>query len=353
MIAVRNLSVELGLFALRDINLTVEKGEYFILLGPTGAGKTILLESIAGVQPIQAGEIWLGGRHVTRVAPERRRVSIVYQDHMLFPHYSVRENIIFGLKMRRIKSSQIDTALDRVVELLGIGHLLDRRPDTLSGGERQKVALARAVVTDPEVLLLDEPLGALDPQSRGGVQQELIKLQDQLGITALHVTHDFEEAITMGDRIAVIGEGAIRQVGMPDEVFRHPNSEFVATFTMAGNVFAGTAVKAEDGSTVFQVEGARIVADADMDGPCHASIRPEDILVSSSPAELPVLKGHNHFIATITQVVNKGSVVHITADLPPPLTCLLTRRSHQEMNLRPGQEVVLTVPPSSVHLFRD
>lgn len=352
MIEIRNLAVELGVFVLHDVNLTVKTGEYFVLLGPTGAGKTILLESIAGVQPIQAGEIWLGGQDVTRMEPERRQASIVYQDHVLFPHYSVRENIIFGLKMRREGPCQIATALNRVIQLLGIAHLLDRKPHTLSGGEKQKVALARAIVTGPEVLLLDEPLGALDPQTRDGVQQELLRLQDELGITVLHVTHDFEEAITMGDRIAVIGQGAIRQVGPPDEVFRRPNSEFVARFTMAGNVFAGTAVPASAGRTVFVVGDTRIIAAAELEGPCHASIRPEDILVSRSATAVSGADGCNHFTATITRIVNKGSVVHVHVDLPPPLMCLLTYHAYQEMNLRVGQSVYLTLAPSAVHLFR-
>jgi ABC-type Fe3+/spermidine/putrescine transport system ATPase subunit len=352
VIEIRNLAVELGVFALRDVNLAVKRGEYFILLGPTGAGKTVLLEAIAGVQPIKTGEIWLGGQDVTRMAPEQRRASIVYQDHMLFPHYSARENITFGLKMRREEPRQIATALNRVVALLGIEPLLHRKPDTLSGGEKQKVALARAIVTDPEVLLLDEPLGALDPRTRDGVQQELVRLQDGLGITVLHVTHDFEEAITMGDRIAVIDEGAIRQVGAPDEIFRHPNSELVARFTMAGNVFAGTAAQGIDGRTVFVVDGAEIITDADVEGPCHASIRPEDILVSDAPAAVFAEDGYNHFSGVVTQIFNKGSIVHVTVNLPPPLTCLLTRRSYQEMNLRVGQQVYLTLAASAVHLFR-
>jgi ABC-type Fe3+/spermidine/putrescine transport system ATPase subunit len=352
MIEIRNLSVKLGAFSLHDISLIVKKGEYFILLGPTGAGKTVLLESIAGVQPIQAGEIWLGGKDVTKMEPERRRASIVYQDHMLFPHLSVQENIIFGLKMRGEKPGQIAMAQDRVVNLLGIEHLLRRKPETLSGGEKQKVALGRAIVTDPEVLLLDEPLGALDPQTRDNVQQELIRLQDELGITVLHVTHDFEEAITMGDRIAVIGEGAIRQVGIPDEIFRHPNSVFVARFTMASNIFAGTAVKESDGRTVFLIEDSRLIAGADLEGPCHASIRPEDILVSNSAAALFAEDGDNHFTAVITQVINKGSVVHLTVNLPPLMKCLLTRNSYHQMNLRAGQKVYLTLAASSVNLFR-
>ena len=258
MIDIRNLSVELGGFALHDICLNINRGEYFIILGPTGAGKTVLLESIAGVQPIKTGQIWLGGKDVTGMKPEERGASIVYQDYMLFPHYSVRENIVFGLKVRRENPQQITLGLNRVVQLLGIEPLLLRRPDTLSGGEKQKVALARAIVTNPGVLLLDEPLSALDPQTRENVRQEILQLHGQLGLTVLHVTHDFEEAITMGDRIAVIGEGTIKQVGIPDEIFRHPNSEFVARFTMAGNILSGVAMKDNSGATVFVVDGTKI-----------------------------------------------------------------------------------------------
>ncbi|NLE77791.1 MAG: ABC transporter ATP-binding protein [Chloroflexi bacterium] len=353
MIEIRRLSVELGDFALRNVSLSVMRGEYFMLLGPTGAGKTVLLESIAGVQPIHCGEVWLGGREVTRLEPERRRASIVYQDHMLFPHYSARQNITFGLQMRRESPGRMAAALSRVVARLEIGHLLHRRPDTLSGGEKQKVALARAIVTDPEVLLLDEPLGGLDPQSRDQVQRDLLRLQRDLGITVLHVTHDFEEAITMGDRIAVMGEGAIRQVGTPDEIFRRPNSEFVARFTMASNVFAGTAVKGEDGQTAVIIEGATMFTATDMEGPCYASIRPEDVVLSEAAEAGAARDGANRFSAVITQVVSKGSVVHVTADLPPPLTSLLTRHTFEDMHLRVGQQVYLTIAPASVHLFRE
>jgi ABC-type sugar transport system ATPase subunit len=348
VIDIRNLSVELGAFALHDVSLNISKGEYFILLGPTGAGKTVLLESIAGVQQIKAGQIWLGDKDVTAMKPEERRASIVYQDYMLFPHYSVRENIVFALRMRRENAQHLTVRLNRVVGLLGVEHLLSRRPDTLSGGEKQKVALARAIVTNPAVLLLDEPLSALDPQTRETVRQEILKLHDQLGLTVLHVTHDFEEAITMGDRIAVIGEGAIKQVGVPDEVFRHPNSEFVARFTMAGNILPGVAMTDRDGTTVFVVDGVRFLSSSNLQGPCRAAIRPEDVLISRG---MVTSDGCNQFAAVITRITNKGSVISVTAELPPPMTCLLTRHSCQELGLTVGQRVCLTFSPSSVHLF--
>ncbi|MBN2462200.1 MAG: ATP-binding cassette domain-containing protein, partial [Dehalococcoidia bacterium] len=283
MIEVKNLCVDLGEFVLKDITLDIEGGEYFIILGPTGAGKTVLLESIAGLYPIKSGEIWLRGKEVTGVEPEKRRISIVYQDHVLFPHLSVKDNLLFGLRMHNADADDQKNRLDWVAELLGISNLLHRRPDTLSGGEKQKVALGRAIVTQPELLLVDEPLSALDPETRESVQQELRQLHRTLEITILHVTHDFEEAIALGNRIAVIGEGRLMQVGTPEEIFRHPNSEFVARFAMTRNIFLGKAERKSSGDTVFKVDGTEFIIAADADGTHHASIRPEDILISSEP----------------------------------------------------------------------
>ena len=189
MIEVKNLCVDLGEFVLKDVTLNIEEGEYFIILGPTGAGKTVLLESIAGLYPIKSGQIWLRGKEVTRVEPEKRKISIVYQDHVLFPHLPVKDNLLFGLRMHSATANEQKDRLKWVAELLGITNLLHRRPDTLSGGEKQKVALGRAIVTQPELLLVDEPLSALDPETRESVQQELRRLHRALGITTVSYTH--------------------------------------------------------------------------------------------------------------------------------------------------------------------
>jgi molybdopterin-binding protein len=348
MIEVKNLYVDLGEFILTDISLNIEEGEYFIILGPTGAGKTVLLESIAGLYPIKSGEIWLRGKEVTSVEPEKRKISIVYQDHVLFPHLSVRDNIIFGLRVHRTRADEVASRLDWVAELLGISHLLHRRPDTLSGGEKQKVALGRAIVTQPELLLVDEPLSALDPETRESVQQELRQLHRALGITMLHVTHDFEEAIALGNRIAVIGEGRLMQVGAPEEIFRHPNSEFVARFAMTRNIFVGKAERKPSGDTIFKVDGTEFIIATDVDGLHHASIRPEDILISSEPIRS---SARNCFPGTITNVVDKGSTLYVTVSIPPELSCLVTRHSFEEMELHEGKEVYLTFKASSIHLF--
>ena len=350
MIDIRNLSVELGGFTLRDINLKINHGEYFIVLGPTGSGKTVLLESIAGLNPCKNGEIWLGDKNITRLEPDARKMSIVYQDHVLFPHLSVQENIVFGLKMRKEKQSDIKSKLNNVVHLLQLEQLLHRRPATLSGGEKQKVALARAIITGPEVLLLDEPLGALDPETRENVQRELKKLHASLSFTVLHVTHDFEEAVTMGERIAVIGGGNIKQIGTKEDVFRHPDSEFVARFVMARNIFTGIAAKRGDGFTSFKTGNNEFLTTVVMDGECRASIRPEDILVSDKPIGN---SAWNCFTAAVTGITDKGSILHITASLPPDLTCMVTHHSFREMQLSIGMMVYLAFSPSSVHLFRE
>jgi molybdopterin-binding protein len=348
MIKLKNLSVDLGEFVLKDISLNIEEGEYFIVLGPTGAGKTVLLESIAGLYPIKSGEIWLRGKEATRVEPEKRGVSIVYQDHVLFPHLSVKDNIIFGLKMHKAPAEERKERLNWVAQLLGITNLLHRRPDTLSGGEKQKVALGRAIITRPELLLVDEPLSALDPETRESVQQELRQLHRALGITILHVTHDFEEAIALGSRIAVIGEGRLMQTGTPEEIFRHPNSEFVARFSMTRNIFRGQAAMKPNGDNVFKVDGTEFVIAADAEGSYHASIRPEDILISSEPVRS---SARNCFPGTITDVVDKGSTLYVTVSIPPKLSCLVTRHSFEELELEQGKKVYVTFKATSIHIF--
>jgi molybdopterin-binding protein len=339
LIDIKDLCVDLGEFILRDVDLTIEEGEYFIILGPTGAGKTVLLESIAGLYPIKSGEIWLRGR---------RGRSIVYQDHVLFPHLSVKENIVFGLKLHRVPQQEIQKMLDWIVELLDISQLLHRQPATLSGGEKQKVALARALSTRPQLLLLDEPLSALDPESRENVQHELKRLHKILHITIVHVTHDFEEAIGLGSRIAVIGEGHLKQVGTPEQIFRQPNSEFVARFAMTRNIFYGKVVHNMQGDTVFVVNGTSFIVAGDKEGECNGTIRPEDILISLEPIQS---SARNCFPGTITSVIDKGSTLYVTVTLPPDVSCLVTRHSYEEMGLAEGKQVYVTFKASAIHLF--
>jgi len=348
MIQIKNLRVALGHFLLEDVNLPVDEGEYFVVLGPTGSGKTVLLETIAGLYPVKSGEIWLGGREVTRLEPEKRNISIVYQDHVLFPHLSVAENITFGLRLHKQPHQQVTETLNWLSDLLDIAHLLDRRPDTLSGGERQKVALARALSIKPGVLLLDEPLSALDPETREGVQKELRQLHSQSKVTTIHVTHDFEEAIALGDHIAVLGEGCIKQVGTPEQIFRQPNSEFIARFAMARNIFVGEVIDKDNGNTMFCTEDIELAAVTDLRGKLHALIRPEDILISTEPLHYCA---RISFSGTITYIADRGSTLYLTVNLPPDFVCLITRRAFEEMGLAEGQKIYITFKASAIHIF--
>jgi len=348
MISIRDLSVELGDFTLKNASLDVTDGEYMVILGPTGAGKTVLLESIAGLYPIKHGQIWLRGKEVTKLEPDKRKISIVYQDHALFPHLSVKENIIFGLKVKKAAHGAIEKALDQVVNLLGIRALLHRRPSTLSGGERQKVAMARALCVQPDVLLLDEPLSALDPQTREEMQYELRQLQRLLHITALHVTHDFEEAIALGDRIAVIGDGEVKQVGTPEEIFRQPNSEFVARFAMSRNIFPGVIENSDSGDFLFKTGNTAFIVTNKSNGATRATVRPEDVLISLEPVHS---SARNTFAGKITRINDKGSTLYITVDLPPEISALITRNSFREMGLTAGMQVYVTFKASSMHVF--
>jgi ABC-type Fe3+/spermidine/putrescine transport system ATPase subunit len=350
MIKLENLRVELGKFALDDINLTIEEGEYFIIVGPNGAGKTVLLETIAGLNPVKKGTIRLNNVDITDQKPEKRGISIVYQDHVLFPHLTIKDNILFGLKLRKKTPQELSVAQAWLADLLNISHLFKRKPHTLSGGERQKVALARALSTRPDVLLLDEPLSALDPETREAVQEELRKLHGTVKNTVIHVTHDFEEAMALGTRVAVIGNGRLMQVGTPEEVFRRPNSEFVARFVMARNILAGRATRRDDGYTVFRTEGMEFLSASVFKGDGCASIRPEDVQISRKPVDGSLM---NCFPATISRIVKKGWIFSVTATMPLEMTCLVTRGFFEESKLEIGQRVYLVIPPSSVHLFQE
>ena len=348
MIAIKNLKVNLGGFLLQSINLDIKQGEYFIILGPTGAGKTVLLEAIAGLYPVLEGEVWIGGNEITDLSPEKRGIGIVYQDQALFPHLSVEENIAFGLKMRKRTKDEIKSRTDAIAEVVGILHLLKRSPATLSGGEKQKVALARALVTEPKVLLLDEPLSALDPETRERMQGELSEMHRKIMVTIIHVTHDFEEAITLGYRVAVLNDGCIAQIGTPEEFLRQPSSEFVARFALSRNIFSGRVMEIEDGCAVIDVGGTRLRATTETKGEVRLSIRPEDILVSREPLQSTA---RNCYQGVISNIADRGSVMYVTVTLPPDFICIITRQAFDELRLRKGVEVWITFKASAIHVF--
>jgi len=243
VLRLEDICLRLGEFRLREISLHFKPGTYLGLLGPTGTGKTVLLETIAGVHTVSSGRIHIRGREATHLAPEKRHLGIVYQDYALFPHLTVFENIAFGLRLQGRPRRNIQKAVEEMAAFLEIGPLLRRRPHRLSGGERQRVALARALVMEPYVLLLDEPLSALDRATRSRIQKELKRIHTELGVTIIHITHDVAEACFLADRLAVMKDGQILQEGSPEEVCRYPRSYGVAELMGIENLIAA---KVED-----------------------------------------------------------------------------------------------------------
>lgn len=229
-------------YVLQGINLTIGKGEFITLLGASGCGKTTTLRIIAGLEQPDSGSVWLEGQDVTALEPNRRDVNTVFQNYALFPHMNVAENIGYGLKIRKVPKGEIKKKVKEMLELVQLEGYEKRKPSELSGGQRQRVAIARALANNPRVLLLDEPLGALDLQLRRAMQLELKRLQKKLGITFIYITHDQEEAINMSDRIVVMNKGRFEQIGTPDEIYDHPRTSYVATFVGNANILKGTVV---------------------------------------------------------------------------------------------------------------
>jgi ABC-type Fe3+/spermidine/putrescine transport system ATPase subunit len=240
MISVNNISLNLDNFSLKEISFEVKTGEFYILLGPTGAGKSVILETIGGLMIPDEGHIFINHEEVTFKRPEKRHISICYQDYALFPHMTVEENIRYGLKFMNDRNRAMD--FNQLVEMLKIRALLDRYPLNLSGGEKQRVSIARALIIRPEVLLLDEPLAALDAHIKDELMRDLRNLNRQLGMTVIMITHSFQEAYFLGDRISVVNEGSIEQSGTMKELLNNPKSRFVANFVGLKNVFKAETI---------------------------------------------------------------------------------------------------------------
>ena len=295
--------------AVNDVSLDIVRGTIFSLLGPSGCGKTTTLRLIAGFEQPDSGDVYIRGQRVTAVPPYRRDFSMVFQSYALFPHLSIAENVAFGLRMRRVPRADRAAAVRQALELVKLGALADRYPRQLSGGQQQRVALARAIVVKPAVLLLDEPLGALDKMLREEMQVELRGLQQRLGITAVFVTHDQEEALTLSDRVAVMRNGVIEQIGAPREIYDRPRTEFVASFLGASNFLDGKVIGVEGGVAVVETAGGRVRVASDALGGSDSvrlAVRPERVRMN--PA------GGDGISARVRDIVYRGPVTYYYMD---------------------------------------
>jgi molybdate/tungstate transport system ATP-binding protein len=337
------------MFRLKDVSLEIENGQYFVLLGPTGAGKTVLLDVIMGFHLPDKGKIMLDGRNITNVVTDKRGVAYVPQNCPLFPHMSVSENIEFGLKMRGVVSSERKKAADRISGILGLENIANRMPSKLSGGEKQKVVLARVLVTEPKIVLLDEPLTAIDAETSRSFLDELKRINREFKVSFLHVTHDQMEAFSLADKIAILREGKIMQVGDPNEVLSNPADEHVARFLGYENVFHASLVKCGRGISEVEAGGVSIKLKGELErSAATIGIRPEDMAITT---EAPTGSADlNFFEGKIKGYTNLGSVVEVTVEAGLVLKVLIDKRSFFELNLSEGKRVYVGFKAASVKI---
>jgi len=335
-----------GTYAVRNVTLTVPEGEFLVLVGPSGCGKSTLLRMVAGLEEISEGEVRIAGRRVNDVPPRDRDVAMVFQNYALYPHMNVFENLAFGLKLRKVPREDVQKRVEAAAAALGIGNMLTRQPRELSGGERQRVALGRAMVREPKVFLFDEPLSNLDARLRVEMRAEIRRIHRRVGATMIYVTHDQVEAMTMGDRIAVLRAGELQQVADPATLYARPANTFVGGFIGAPpmNQFR-TTVSAEDGS--LAAGGARLALDAERRA-AVAAIAGRDVIAGIRPEDLTIASGDGGIAARVELVEPLGNetLVHwsspvgtlvsrITAGRPPAL----------------AEQATLAARPAGIHLF--
>jgi multiple sugar transport system ATP-binding protein len=334
---------------LKDINLDVRDGEFVVFVGPSGCGKSTLLRTIAGLEDITSGTLKIADRVVNDVAPSERGIAMVFQSYALYPHMNLFDNMAFGLQLAKVPKDEIERSVRSAAKTLNIDHLLNRKPKSLSGGQRQRVAIGRAIVRKPEVFLFDEPLSNLDAELRVRMRYEFAKLHDELKTTMIYVTHDQVEAMTLADRIVVLRNGCIEQVGTPMELYNHPVNEFVAGFIGSPrmNFLEGSIVDARDGEATLKIgNGAtfksRVLVDAaSTAAPCKLGLRPENIRIDGNA---------NLIRCPVKFVESLGSQTQIYCEMPG-MEELLTVVVSGTANVKSGDDVPLGFDPADCYVF--
>ena len=344
MLELRDLHIALSDFEIEIQELNVDDEDYLAIMGPTGAGKTVLLESIAGLHTPQSGKVILDGRDITDLAPNKRGIAMVYQDYVLFPHMTVLDNITYPLRLK--KERDFSFAM-KLADMLEIGHLLDRKPHTLSGGEMQRVALARALVIKPNVVLMDEPFSSLDQKTKCKVRKIVKNAIQELEATVIHITHDAETAWLMANKIAIMHNGKIVQMDKIEDVFMHPSTEFVAEFVDT-NILKGEVIGEQDSLTIVKINNVKIYTAAHAEGNVVLSIRPENIIVSRNRI---VSSMRNELHGKIVSMERTGSIVKLRIKIGDMyIVSTLTPNAIHALSLEPNAEVFVYFKASSVHV---
>ena len=346
-----------GVLAVQDFNLEIKDKEFIVLVGPSGCGKSTTLRMVAGLEEISGGELYIDGNLVNDVASKDRDIAMVFQSYALYPHMTVWENMAFPLKLRKMPKEEIAQRVSQAAEILGITQYLDRKPKALSGGQRQRVAIGRAIVREPKVLLMDEPLSNLDAKLRNQMRAEIIKLRHRINTTFIYVTHDQTEAMTLGDRIVIMRDGVIQQVGTPQEVFNHPANQFVAGFIGMPqmNFYNAQLVKDSDSKYAVELEKAHVVLSEDKQanlarnnvqpGPVTLGVRPEHLVLTGDADKMITGK------VEVSEMMGSAVHLHISACGSDTIIIVPTTELESASAFSIGSPISFTFSGSTAHLF--
>lgn len=343
---VKNLSIDFKTFIIKDISFKINKGDYFCIIGPTGAGKTVLLETIVGIYKPKTGRIVLNDRDITNIFPEKRKIGMIYQDYALFPHLTARENIAYGLK------DKDEDRINEISKLLNIEKILDRLPETLSGGEKQRVSFARALIVNPDLLLMDEPFSALDINTKLKLRRLIKNVSEKLNLTIIHITHDLDDVWTLAKKVAIIKDGEFLQFGKINEIMDKPHSSFVADF-VGTNILNAVIIEKRQNLTLLNIDGKSLTS---IDENCNVgdsvkvAIRPENIILfNKRPSGL---SARNIIEAYIEDYFIEGRVVFVMLRLREQIfKAVLTLNSFEELNLKHGGIIFLIIKATTVRII--
>lgn len=332
------------------LSLNIKPGEFFTLLGPSGCGKTTLLRMIIGFNSIEGGQIKVDGKVINDIPTNKRNMGMVFQNYAIFPHMSVKDNIAFGLKNRKVPKNEIEKRVDEILKVVKIDHLKDRMPQKMSGGQQQRIALARAIVIHPEVLLMDEPLSNLDAKLRTEMRNAIKQIQQQVGITTVYVTHDQEEALAVSDRIAVMNGGVIQQIDTPKTIYQRPANIFVSTFIGLSNIMNGMLESNEKGQAVVRIDNYRfqmnnIIKDYSANSPVKVSVRPEEFIINRETEEgIPVIVKSSVFL---------GVATHYFVETKEGQEIEVIQNSDLEDIIPNGKKIHLKVQEQKINVFNE